>query len=767
MYVRKKLIWIAIVLLNFISGCQLSNKTEATVRIIPQPVKIAYKGVALTLKNGVKVTADDSSLNFSRTYLLDQMQQLSTARFLTEDEAGVAIQLKLDDTVEQAEGYRLTIDTRIVLSAKTMQGVIHGIQSLLQVMEQATVTTDGLEVPQLKISDYPRFAYRGMHLDVSRHFFGVDFVKKYIDLIAMHKMNTFHWHLSDDQGWRVEIKKYPKLTEVGAWRVDHENLPWNSRPFQKKGEKATYGGFYTQEQIKEVVAYAADRGITVIPEIDIPGHSAAAIAAYPELSCRNAKIGVASGGKAEVSIVCGGKDEVLDFYKDVLSEIMELFPSKYIHIGGDEAWKAEWKKCPLCQKKMKDENLADEHELQSYFIQEMDHFLTSKGRTMIGWDEILEGGLAQNATVMSWRGEAGGIKAAQMKHDVVMTPVGYCYFDYYQSTDKDLEPLAFNGYISMSKVYNYEPVPAELSEEEAKYVLGAQGNVWTEYLPTGKLVEYRVLPRMTALSEVLWSPKEARNETDFVNRLEPFLEWLTDRNYNFHIPTAQGIFNEMIFMDSTKVELKNVWPFAYIHYTLDGTEPTVNSAIYTEPLSVSETTELKTSIFLADGRSGLVKTASFEKADPIDAFEIDETKLESGIAYKYYEAAINMVKSIKKLKAKSSGIIKQIVLPEERRAAVFAAQFDGYFYAPETQVYTFALQSDDGSQLYLGNKLIIDHDGPHGPSVEYGQVALKKGYYPISVGYFDGGGGNTLKLQLKIGEDELKELPARLLFHSK
>lgn len=767
MYVRKNLVLIAAVMMNLFSACQLSTKTEEKVRIIPQPVKVAYKGVAHTFKSGVKVAVEDTSLNFLRTYLLDQLQDLSTSRFFYEDESGTAIQLKLDDKIDQAEGYHLTINKQIVLSAKTKQGIIQGIQSLLQILEQGIVTSKGLEIPQLEVTDYPRFAYRGMHLDVSRHFFGVDFVKKYIDLIAMHKMNTFHWHLTDDQGWRIEIKKYPKLTDVGAWRVDHEDLPWNERPSQEKGEKATYGGFYTQEQIKYIVAYAADRGITVIPEIDIPGHSAAAIAAYPELSCRNVDIGVSSGGRSEVNIVCGGNDEVLEFYKNVLTEVIELFPSKYIHIGGDEAWKSEWEKCPLCQKKIKEQNLENEHELQSYFIQNIDHFLTSKGRAMIGWDEILEGGLAQNATVMSWRGETGGIKAAQMKHDVIMTPVGTCYFDYYQSTDKDLEPLAFNGYISMSKVYNYEPVPGELSDDEAKYVLGAQGNVWTEYMPTSNLVEYRSIPRMTALSEVLWSPEDARDEAGFVDRLQFFIKWLTDKDYNFHIPTPQGIFDEMIFIDSTRVELTNEWPFAEIHYTLDDSEPTVNSAIYSEPLTISESTVLKSSVFLVDGRHGLIKTARFEKATPKQAFDIDSRRLESGLKYKYYESAIHSVKEIKKLNAKSSGILKQIGLPEEHRTAVFAAQFDGYFYAPQTQVYTFALQSDDGSQLYIGNELVVDHDGPHGPSVKYGQVALKQGYYPISVSYFDGGGGNMLKIHLKTGDEKLSELSPNLLFHSK
>ncbi len=656
---------------------------------------------------------------------------------------------------------------QISISGKTKNGVINGIQSLLQILLEADETSGGLEIPQLTINDHPRFKYRGMHLDVSRYFFDVDFIKKYIDLLVMHKMNTFHWHLTDDQGWRIEIKKYPKLTEVGAWRVDHEDLPWNERPDQKKDEKATYGGYYTQDQVREVVAYAADRGITIIPEIEMPGHSAATIAAYPEYSCRGKQTTVPSGGRTEINILCAGKDETFTFLQDVLTEVMDLFPSKYIHIGGDEAFKREWEKCPLCQKRINEEGLANEHELQSYFIQRIDHFLTSKGRALLGWDEILEGGLAENATVMSWRGEAGGIKAAQMSHDVVMTPTGYCYFDYYQSTDTDLEPLAFNGYISLSKVYNYEPVPAELTADEANYVLGAQGNAWSEYMPTGKMVEYRVLPRMTALSEVLWSPKEARDEADFLTRLEPFLSWLKLKDYTYHIPSPGGILPEMIFIDSARVELTSPWPFGSVLYTLDGSEPTSDSPLFTEAFSVSGDAVVKAGLFLPDGEHGLIKTARFNKVEPMEPSPVDTTTLKQGLAYRYYEAPISTVEAIKKLSPKSSGVMEQVGLPQEHRLEVFAADLTGYFYAPETKVYTFALTSDDGSRFYLADQLVVDHDGYHGPSTAYGQIALSKGFYPIHIGYFDGGGGNSLKLQLTGVDGSLQDVPAIQLFYLK
>lgn len=753
-------------LLFVVSGCRKADE-EAPVSIIPKPVEIEYDGKTLEISKGVAVVSLDTALDFSHSFLVSRMENLPQAEFLRQNKkAPVKIRLKLDDQLEQTGGYTMKIDRNITITGKSREGVWYGIQSLLQIFHQAPVTEDGFKIPRLTITDYPRFGYRGMHLDVSRHFFQVSFIKKYLDLIALHKMNVFHWHLTDDQGWRIEIKKYPKLTETGAWRVDHEDLHWNRRPDQTEKDSATYGGFYTQEQIREVVAYASERGITVIPEIEMPGHSAAAIASYPEYSCRGKQTTVPSGGRSEVNILCAGKDETFAFLEDVLTEVMELFPSKYIHIGGDEAWKREWEKCPFCQKRIKDEGLADVQELQSYFVRRIDRFLSSKGRTLIGWDEILEGGLAENATVMSWRGEAGGIKAAQMGHDVIMTPVSHCYFDYYQTTDRDLGPEAFNGYISLEKVYGYEPVPAGLSPEEARHILGAQGNVWTEYMPTEAIVEYRVLPRMTALSEVLWSPRESRDHNDFMKRLEAFLNWMTTLNYHFYIPAPQGVFKEMIFLDSTRVQLQSPWPFSEIHYTLDGSDPALQSKVFDRPFPVvRDKTVLKASLFLQNGQRGPVRTVIYRKVQPVPPYEVDQTGMKQGLLCHYYEIAVNSVGEIKKHTPKRSGPVMQIDLPEGHRKEVFAAEFIGYLQVPVTAVYSFSLTSDDGSRFCLGENLVINHDGPHGPSAAYGQIALQKGYYPIYIGYFDSGGGNSLKLEFKTDSGEWSDIPPGYFFH--
>ena len=432
------------------------------------------------------------------------------------DEGKLILKLAPDAELGE-EGYALTIDAGgIVLVAPTTPGLFHGAQTLLQL-----APLDGpLAFPCLEIRDRPRFAYRGMHLDVCRHFFPVEFLKRYLDLMAMHRFNRFHWHLTEDQGWRIEIERYPELTRVGSVRAETLRGHYHDPPHEFDGKP--HGGFYTKGQVREVVAYAAARGITVVPEIEMPGHSLAALAAYPELSCTGGPFAPATKWGVFDDVYCAGNDAVFEFLADVLDEVMELFPGEYIHIGGDECPKTRWEQCEKCQARMVSEGLVDEHELQSWFIRRIERFLTSRGRRLIGWDEILEGGLAPGATVMSWRGTAGGIEAARQGHDVVMTPGTHCYFDHYQA-DPSTQPLAIGGLTTLKQVYGFEPVPAELTAEEARHVLGGQGNVWTEYMPTPEHVEFMILPRMCALAEVLWSPAQARDWPDFRRRLDGHL----------------------------------------------------------------------------------------------------------------------------------------------------------------------------------------------------------------------------------------------------
>lgn len=480
--------------------------------LIPLPAEMVIAPGELDLECGWELRMD-GDLSPGLTALLrtefDGLQPETAA--LCKSAVPIDLHLFTPDTLLPPEWYALQIDADgIRIQAASEAGLFRGTRTLRQIVEQIG---EDRHVPYLTITDHPRFAWRGMHLDVCRHFFGVDFVKKYIDLLARYKMNTFHWHLTDDQGWRIEIKQYPKLTEVGAWRKGSQVGPYGMRAY----DSIPYGGYYTQDEIRDVVAYAAARSITVVPEIEMPGHAMAALAAYPELGCTGGPYEVQRGWGVFDDVFCT-TDTVFDFLENVLTEVMDLFPSPYIHIGGDECPKVSWKACPKCQALMKVEGLKDEHELQSYFIQRMERFVNSKGRKIIGWDEILEGGLAPNAAVMSWRGTEGGVAAAQSGHYAVMTPGDHCYFDHYQG-DPANEPLAIGGYTTVQKVYSYEPVPAELKGEEAKYILGAQANLWTEYILTPEHVEYMMLPRMLALAEVTWSPKELRNEADFLQRL--------------------------------------------------------------------------------------------------------------------------------------------------------------------------------------------------------------------------------------------------------
>ncbi|HEY6975466.1 MAG TPA: beta-N-acetylhexosaminidase [Chitinophagaceae bacterium] len=514
--------------------CILSTTScfsQQSLNIIPVPAKEEIKQGIFTISPSTKIAFLAPGVEKSAAFLNHYFKEYYGFELQTtkQPNSNNVIELNYDKLNNALPGaYKLSVDgTKVSIGGNDEQGVFYGIQTLIQLLPAQK--SNALAIQQCNIVDSPRFAYRGLHLDCGRHFFSIDFIKQYLDFIALHKMNTFHWHLTEDQGWRIEIKKYPKLTEVGSCRngtiIGHHPGTGN--------DNTKDCGYYTQEQVKEIVKYAADRYITIIPEIEMPGHSSAAIAAYPQLSCfPNENTPVAKGVKwsgdstgkqvqqswgVYPDVFCP-TDYTFKFLEDVLDEVMQLFPSKYIHIGGDECPKDYWKRSDFCQQLIKQKGLKDEHELQSYFIQTIEKYLNSKGRQIIGWDEILEGGVAPNATVMSWRGEKGGIEAAKQHHTVIMTPTTYVYFDYAQSKNPD--SLTIGGYLPLETVYKYEPLPAELSADEQKYIIGAQANVWSEYMSNPSKVEYMIFPRLTALSEVVWSPKDKRDWDDFQKRLQ-------------------------------------------------------------------------------------------------------------------------------------------------------------------------------------------------------------------------------------------------------
>lgn len=618
---NKKLLTGALAAMAFLLPSTAAGQT-ADFNIIPRPQQVNVSNDApftLSAKTVISLGTNSQNMKRNANMLASYIEQATGIRpAVGKSKNGTAIVLTIDKTIANAEGYKLDADAKqIRIAGASAAGVFYGIQTLRKSLPLVNGKASKVSIPAVHIADAPRFAYRGTHLDVSRHFVTADSVHQFIDMLALHNINRFHWHLTDDQGWRIEIKKYPLLTQIGSKRaqtvIGHNSGKYDGKP---------YSGFYTQKQIRDIVKYAADRYITIVPEIDLPGHMQAALAAYPDMGCTGGPYEVWQKWGVSDNVLCAGNDKTLTFIDNVLKEITKLFPSKYIHVGGDECPKTQWQKCPKCQARIKALNLeakdghSAEERLQSYIITHASNYLKSLGRNTIGWDEILEGGLAEGATVMSWRGESGGIAAAKQHHDVVMTPNSYLYFDYYQSLDKANEPLAIGGYLPLETVYSYEPMPKELTADEARHIIGVQANIWTEYMPTFKQMQYMALPRLAALSEVQWSQPALKDYTNFTNRLTKFTHLYDRLGYNY----AKHLYNVAIHVDSD-----NKWREILIHmttagnaeirYTLDGTEPTANSTLYTGAIVLQKSAKIRAAAFRDGKRSSVTsQDISFNKA---------------------------------------------------------------------------------------------------------------------------------------------------------
>lgn len=620
---KKHLFVLGVCLLSLsIISCKRQNAPN-TYSVIPYPNSLVPEEGTFAFNKKTKMictlSLDSASQEVVRNFsaLLNNVAGLKTECIVEEEKGEKNIVFFDLDTSIADEGYSLDIDpSNIIIKASSAAGFYYAVQSLKQLLpiavygDKESDSVEKWEVPCAHIDDAPRFSYRGMHLDVARHFFSVDEVKRYIDLLAMHKLNVFHWHLTDDQGWRIEIKKYPKLTEIGSIRK-HTMVKKNFDQY----DNTPYGGYYTQDQIRDIVNYAKERFITIIPEVDLPGHMVAALASYPSLGCTGGPYEVQGVWGVHPDVLCAGKEETYEFVTDVLSEVIELFPSRYIHIGGDECPKDRWKKCPLCQARIQklglktDKEHTAEERLQSYFMTRVEKFLNENDRQIIGWDEILEGGAAPNATVMSWRGTDGGVQAAKLRHNVVMTPNTYLYFDYYQSEDTQTEPLAIGSYVPLERVYDFEPVPDTLDNDSKKYILGAQANLWTEYISDFKQVEYMLLPRLDALSEVQWTRPENKNWVNFLDRLQHNIQVYDLKGYNYgkHIFGINPEYRIIPEKHCIEVTLRTQGD-APVYYTLDGTVPTEKSTRYTQPIELTENTDLKAIVV----RPGM-KTNMFEK----------------------------------------------------------------------------------------------------------------------------------------------------------
>jgi hexosaminidase len=527
-----------------------SSFAASTPALIPLPQEMECREGAFQLQPKTRILADVPA-NDTGQYLAEQLGKatgynLKVARSTKAQPAKGSILLTTKDAKPElgAEGYELVVSAdSVVVRAGKSAGLFYGVQSLLQLLPPevfAAKPVAGVDwkIPCVQIEDQPRFKWRGFMLDVARHFFTKDEVKQMLDAMALHKINTFHFHLTDDQGWRIQIKKYPRLTEVGAWR-DEAGFGLDPKLSTTYGPTGKYGGFYIQDDIREIVAYAQKKHITIVPEIEMPGHASAALTAYPELGCSGGPYSITTKGGVFAGVYCAGKDETFEFLQNVLAEVRQLFPGQDIHIGGDEVPKDNWKKCPLCQARMQKEGLKTEHELQSYFIRRIEKFVNAQGRTLIGWSEIREGGLAQNAIVMDWIG--GAVEAASAGHDVIMSPTKFCYLDYYQSTNRTTEPKAIGGYLPLSKVYSLEPVPEKLDPQYQAHILGAQGNLWTEYIPNLKQAQFMAFPRLCALAEIGWSPKASRNWEDFTRRLQTQFQRFDQLGVNYRKGTPERI----------------------------------------------------------------------------------------------------------------------------------------------------------------------------------------------------------------------------------
>ncbi|MDL2282501.1 family 20 glycosylhydrolase [Parabacteroides sp. OttesenSCG-928-G06] len=611
---KKTIVWM-------LAGLLLPLWLHAQVNIIPKPLMAEKNGNTFVIDTKTKILYPRKNAELQRqAEILSQTVEkltgvaLKTATF-SKLPAKNAIVLNTNAAIatDNADTYTLEVAPQfILLEGSTAKAVFYGLQTLQQLLPQEKGT---FAVEGVSITDYPRFEWRGMLLDVCRYMFSMDHIKRTIDEMAYYKLNKLHWHLTEDQGWRIEIKKYPKLQEIAAYRNGTQYGPNRANDV----DDVRYGGYYTQEQIKEIVAYAAERYIEVIPEIEMPGHSVAAITAYNHLACN--EVSIETGKPFEVrqrwgvskDLLCAGKEEVFTFLEDVLMEVMDLFPSEYIHVGGDEAPHDAWKTCPHCQQRIKAEGLKDEAELQSYFIRRMEKFINSKGKKLIGWEEIMQGGLTPNATVMSWLGTQSGVKAAKMGHQVIMCPYSHMYMDAYNGSP-DIEPLAIGYNTPFPKMYSFEPVHPSLTKEEERFILGVQGNLWAEFISNEDVFQYMLYPRICALSEIAWSPKEAKNWNDFQGRLSHEMLRFLREDINYRIPTPEAPTSVFLHPGQT-LTINNSWGLGEIRYTTDGTEPTANSTLYTGPFAPKLKTIVRSAVFMPNGkRSNIWNTIIREKS---------------------------------------------------------------------------------------------------------------------------------------------------------
>lgn len=746
----------------FLVSCSNPTFKDSDISLVPQPQQLTLNDGSFKVNAKTRLVLETDAAAKAARYLSGLFAKAAGFELLEADADAENTIVFQENTSIKNEGYSLVVrPEKIVIEASSEAGFFYGVQTIRQLLppeiESKTTVEARWLVPCVEVEDEPRFAWRGMHMDFSRHFFDIDEVKEFLDYLALYKLNTYHMHLTDDQGWRIEIKKYPLLTEQGAWRIENnqdticneravENELYKIDPdkYREIDGQRKYGGFFTQEQIKEIVAYANERCITVLPEIDMPGHFKSAIDNYPFLSCNN------ESGWASVFTypACLGKETTYEFMENILAEVVELFPGKYIHIGGDEVNIESWEKCEHCQREIKKHGLKDEHELQSFFNRRIEKFLQSKGKQLMGWDEIVKGGLTADASVMWWRNwvPEAPKTAAKNGNDVVVTTTAAYYYDY------------LNDHNSMEKVYNYEPIPADFTPEETQNVLGVQANLWSEWIPSFKRLQYQAFPRLQALAETAWTAQENKNFDSFFQRMKGQFARMDAMNIYYYIPAVKGLDKDIAFVDSALVELQLAYPQdnVEIYYTLDGSVPTRNSLKYTAPIVVKNEGEIKARSFLGDKFNDIV-TAKVVQMSYQQPAEVNPTtgSLELWESSKIFESA----GAIQLPASPAFNKVGKIELGNIENKAKFSRVYRGYFYAREDGVYEFELKSDGESILYFGDEVLIDKAQPKwNPFKKAGKVALKKGWYAFSVNYLASERPRAVELRYALQGRELHEL---------
>lgn len=742
-----------------LGACSPTVPATRQVSLIPVPQEIRKEKGEFTLKNGMTIGVADKQLLPAANYLSELLSR-STGYIYNVREGDGDISLAVSDVPGNEGAYTLQVsEAGVQVKGNNYGGVIAGIESLRQLLpfeieSMEVVKNVAWTVSAVAITDSPRFGWRGLMLDVSRHFYTKEEVKEVLDMMALYKLNKFHWHLTDDQGWRIEIKQYPLLTEHGAWRAfnshdrsclqlakDQDN-PDYLIPEEKirivQGD-TLYGGFYTQEEIKDVVEYARIRGIDVIPEVDMPGHMLAAVSNYGGVSCFRET----GWGSTFSSPVCPGKETALQFCKNVYSEIIPLFPYKYVHLGADEVEKANWKKCPDCQKRMRDNGLKTEEELQAWFVHSMEKYFNENGKEMIGWDEILEGGLSPTATIMWWRSwhpQSVPAATAQGNH-AILTPNENFYLDYQQ--DKN----------SVRNIYEFDLLADSLNEAQRALVLGVQGNLWCEWIPSRERMQYMVMPRLMAIAELGWSAPTNMDWESFGKRMVEQFPRLNEMNINYRIPDLEGFHATNAFIGEGTVQITCADPSAEIYYTIDGSIPTIESQRYTAPIMINETTDFTFRTFRPNGKKGDIFKTRYIKSEYAPA--VEATPAHNGLKAVWHEFAGNTCADIESASVNGMYEVDDVKIPDGVKGNI-GLVLSGFFNAPESGIYTFALLSDDGSTLAIGDELVVDNDGAHSSREVIGQKALAKGLHPIRIKYFDHNGG---KLSLRVIDPDGKVLP--------